>query len=107
MDRRYLAKIETSPKLQEINDMIWIAELSFCRDQHWKNERGQMLVYQDGEVVWSSFNQSNLLLGLTGSSEEEIGAFYEKYEKYEKKPLTSSPDIRWLNFRPCRTPPPR
>ena len=70
-----------------------------CGGQHWKNERCQMILYLDGEVVWSSFDQGNLLPGLTGNSEEEIEAFYEKYEKYEKKPLTSSPDIRLLKFR--------
>ena len=45
-----------------------------------------MIVNLDGEVVWSSFDQGNLLPGLTRISEEEIGAFYEKYEKYGKSP---------------------
>jgi hypothetical protein len=41
----------------------------------------QMILCLDGEVVWSSFDRGNLLLGLTGNPEEEIEAFYEKYEK--------------------------
>jgi hypothetical protein len=54
---------------------------SVCGGRHRKNERCQMIVYLDGEVVWSSFDQGNLLPGLTGSSEEEIGAFFGKNEK--------------------------
>ena len=46
----------------------------------------QMIVNFDAEVVWANFGRGNLLPGLTGNSEEEIEAFYEKYEKYEKRP---------------------
>jgi len=44
------------------------------------------MIFIDGEVIWSGFDQRNLLPGLTGNSEEEIKAFYGKYEKSEKSP---------------------
>ncbi|MCJ7818570.1 MAG: hypothetical protein MUP25_01975 [Syntrophales bacterium] len=40
----------------------------------------------DAEVVWAGFDRGILLPGLTGSSEEEMGAFYEKYEEMKKGP---------------------
>ena len=40
-----------------------------------------MIVNFDAEVVWAGFNRGNLLPGLRGNSEEEIEAYYEKYEK--------------------------
>ena len=46
-----------------------------------KKGRCQMILNSDREVVGSSFDQGNLLPGLTRSSEEEIAAFYEKYAK--------------------------
>jgi hypothetical protein len=39
------------------------------------------IVNFDAEVVWGGFDQGNLLSGLTGSSEEEIGAFDAKMPK--------------------------
>jgi hypothetical protein len=45
-----------------------------------------MIFYLDGEIAWSSFDRGNLFPCFTGNSEEEIGAFYEKYEKYKKAP---------------------
>jgi hypothetical protein len=32
------------------------------------------------------FDQGNLLPGITGNPEEEIGAFYENYDKMKKAP---------------------
>jgi hypothetical protein len=61
--------------------MIWIAKFNFCGGWHWKNGRCQMIGNFDGEVVWSIFDQGNLLPGLTWVSEEEIGAFDEKIKK--------------------------
>jgi len=37
-----------------------------------------MILYLDGEIFWSVFNQWSFLPGLTGNSEEEIEGFYEK-----------------------------
>jgi hypothetical protein len=57
-----------------------------CGGRHGKNEKCQMILYLDGEVVWSSSDRGNLLPGLTGNPEEEIKAFYEKYENMKKSP---------------------
>ena len=49
--------------------------------QNPKEKARQMIVNFDAEVVWAGFNRGNLLPGLRGNSEEEIEAYYEKYEK--------------------------
>ena len=55
VDGSYLAKTEASQKLQEINDMIWIAKLTFGRGI-FRILFCPMILYLDGEVVWSSLD---------------------------------------------------
>jgi hypothetical protein len=54
--------------------------------QNPKKKARPMIVNFDAEVVWTSFGRCTLLPGLTGSSEEKIEAFYEKYEEMKKAP---------------------